>query len=375
MSRTTNVFTVGVEEEFQIINPQTYALDAGAEHILPLVRKELGAGVQYELILSQIEVATPVCRTLAEVQAALTHQRHVLIAAAEQTGRSIAAAGTHPFSPWYEQQITPKERYQALVHDFRRLIKEQIIFGCHVHVGVSDGEIALEAMNRARLWLAPLLALSANSPFLDGVDTKYASFRTGLWWTSPLSGPPPFFSSRNDHDMFIQALVASKSVEDATRIYWDIRLPARYKTVEFRVMDVCLTVDEALMLAGLIRALVRTCCEEAQRNVPVAHVRAELLRVANWRAARYGLEEDLVDVLAERTVPAHEFIERFLAFLRPALEAEGDWECISNLVARTLHIGNGAMRQRAIFQQAGSIQDVVQFIINETARGSQAGAA
>ncbi len=375
MARNTDVFTVGVEEEFQIIDPQTYSLDAGVEHILPRARETLGDAVQYELILSQVEVATPICRNLTEVQTALTYQRNVLIDAAEQAGRKIAAAGTHPFSPWYEQPITPKERYQFLVRDFQRLIKEQVIFGCHVHIGLSDGEIALEVMNRARLWLSPLLALSANSPFLDGTDTRYASFRTSLWWTSPLSGPPPFFSSRKDHDAFIQALVTSKGVEDTSRIYWDIRLPERYETIEFRVMDVCMTVDETLMLAGLIRALVRACSDEARRNVPVPDVRAELLRVANWRAARYGLEEDLVDVLAERTLPAHDLIENFLAFLRPALEAEGDWEHISRLVARTLHNGNGAMRQRALFQQTGSMQDVVQYIIDETAKGSEPGHA
>lgn len=375
MSRNADVFTIGVEEEFQIINPQTYALDAGVEHILPRARETLGDAVQYELILSQVEVATPICRTLTDVQRALVHQRHVLIEAAEQAGRKIAAAGTHPFSPWYEQSITPKERYQFLVRDFQRLIREQVIFGCHVHIGLSDGEIALDVMNRARLWLSPLLALSANSPFLDGEDTRYASFRTGLWWTSPLAGPPPFFSSRNDHDTFIRTLVSSKSVEDVSRIYWDIRLPERYETIEFRVMDVCMTVDETLMLAGLIRALVRACSDAARRNIPVPDVRAELLRVANWRAARYGLEEELVDVLAERTLPAHDLIESFLTFLRPALEAEGDWERISNLVARTLSSGNGAMRQRALFQQTGSMQDVVQYIIDETARGSEPGPA
>jgi carboxylate-amine ligase len=370
MSRNADVFTIGVEEEFQIIDPRTYALDAGVEHILPRAREMLGDAVQYELILSQIEVATPICQTLTDVQTALARQRQVLIDAAEETGRKIAAAGTHPFSPWYEQPITPKERYQFLVKDFQRLIKEQVIFGCHVHIGLSDGEIALEVMNRARLWLSPLLALSANSPFLDGEDTRYASYRTGLWWTSPLSGPPPFFSSRDDHDTFIQALVASKGVEDISRIYWDIRLPERYQTIEFRVMDVCMTVDETLMVAGLIRALVRTCCEEARRDVPVPNVCAELLRVANWRAARYGLEEDLVDVLAEHTIPAAELIERFLAFVRPALEAEGDWPHISRLVARTLSDGNGAMRQRALFRQTGNVKDVVQYIIDETARGS-----
>ncbi|HEY0754889.1 MAG TPA: glutamate--cysteine ligase [Ktedonobacteraceae bacterium] len=375
MSRNADVFTVGVEEEFQIIDPQTYALDAGVESILPLARETLGNAVQYELILSQVEVATPICYTLAEVQTALTHQRHVLIDAAEKVGKKIAAAGTHPFSPWYEQPITPKERYQHLVEDFQRLIQEQVIFGCHVHIGLSDNEIALEVMNRARLWLAPLLALSANSPFLDGADTRYASFRTGLWWTSPLAGPPPFFSSRSDHDTFIQALVTSKSVEDSTRIYWDIRLPTRYKTIEFRVMDVCMTVDETLMITGLIRALVRTCCAEARRNIPVPNVRTELLRVANWRAARYGLEEELVDVLAECTMPAYDLIERFLAFLRPALEADGDWEHISRLVACTLDSGNGAMRQRALFQRTGSMKDVVQYVIDETARGGEPGSA
>lgn len=373
MSRNADMFTIGVEEEFQIINPQTYALDAGVEHILPRAREMLGDAVQYELILSQIEIATPICHTLAEVQTSLVHHRQALIGAAEGVGKKIGAAGTHPFSPWYEQPITPKERYQYLVQDFQRLIKEQVIFGCHVHIGLSDGEIALDVMNRARLWLSPLLALSANSPFLEGEDTRYASFRTGLWWTSPLSGPPPFFSSRTDHDAFIQALVTSKGIEDATRIYWDIRLPERYDTIEFRVMDVCLTVDETVMLAGLIRALVRTCHEEARRNTPVPNVRAELLRVANWRAARYGLEENLVDVLAECTIPASELIGRFMAFLRPALEAEGDWEDISRLVARTLSNGNGAMRQRALFRQTRSIKDVVQYIIDETARGSEPG--
>ena len=373
MSRNADVFTIGVEEEFQIIDPQTYALSAGVEHIIPRAREILGDAVQYELILSQIEVATPICRTLTEVQTALAHQRHVLIDAAQQAGRKIAAAGTHPFSSWHEQPITPKERYQFLVRDFQRLIKEQVIFGCHVHVGLGDEAIALDVMNRARLWLSPLLALSANSPFLDGADTRYASFRTGLWWTSPLSGPPPFFSSRKDHDSFIQALVTTRSVEDSSRIYWDIRLPERYETIEFRVMDVCMTIDETLMLAGLIRALVRTCCDAVHRHISVPDVRAELLRVANWRAARYGLEDELVDVLAERTLPAHDLIERFLIFLRPALEAEGDWEHISRLVARTLNDGNGAMRQRALFEQTGSMADVVQYIIDETARESEPG--
>ncbi len=361
-------FTIGVEEEFQIIDPQTYALSPDVEDILPHACKVLGNAVQYELILSQVEVATPICHTLKDVQDALTHLRGTLIDAAQGAGKRIAAAGTHPFSPWHEQIITPKDRYRRLVDQYHRSIKEQIIFGCHVHIGLSDQEKALEVMNRARLWLPILLALSASSPFWDGVDTHYASYRTGLWWSSPLAGPPPFFASRREHDAFIQALVQTESVEDTTRIYWDIRLPERYKTIEFRVMDVCLTIDEAVLLAGLIRALVRTCYDAALRNHPVAAVPSELLRVANWRAARYGLERDLVDVIAERSVSASELVGRFLAYVRPALEQEGDWEVISHLLQRTLQRGNGARRQREVFQRRQNMEDVVQYVIDETAR-------
>jgi carboxylate-amine ligase len=371
MSQETHRFTLGVEEEFQIIDLQTFALSADVERILPRAREILGEAVQYELILSQIEIATPICHTLAEARTALTRLRGELITAARAIGRGIAAAGTHPFSPWRQQPITPKDRYRALVQDFRRLIKEQVIFGCHVHVGLNDREAALDVMNRARLWLSPLLALSANSPFSEGADTRYSSFRTGLWWTSPLAGPPPFFPSRQAHDGFIQTLVKTGSVEDGSRIYWDIRLPERYETIEFRVMDVCLTIDDALMLAGLIRALVRTCYEEFLRKATVPDVHAELLRVANWRAARYGLEGELIDLQAQRAVPAAVLIGQLLTLLRPALEAEGDWTYVSGLVAQTLRDGNGAMRQRAVFARTGSVTDVVQYIIDETARGCE----
>jgi len=370
MSRDAEIFTMGVEEEFQIVDPLSYALSPDVESIIHHARETLGEAVQYELILSQIEIATPICSTLDEVQAALTNMRRTLIQSAAQAGKKIAASATHPFSPWYEQVITPKERYQQLVNDFQRLIQEQIIFGCHVHIGLGSREIALEVMNRSRIWLSVLLALSANSPFWEGADTQYASYRTGLWWTSPLAGPPPFFASRREHDEFIQALVATRSIEDVTRIYWDIRLPERYETIEFRVMDVCLTVDETLMLVGLLRALVRTCYEEVLHNQPAPKVRTEILKVANWRAARYGLEDTLIDVIAENMVPASELVERFLLFLRPALEVEGDWARISRLVERILREGNGAMRQRAVFQRTHNIGDVVQYIIDETARES-----
>ncbi len=260
-------FTIGVEEEYQIVNPATRALRPRAQRILPPAEQALGSEVQPELYLSQIETATPVCRTLADVRAMLARSRREIIAAAEKDGDRIAAAGTHPFSLWEEQQITPKARYQGLAADYQQIARELVIFGCHVHVGINDRDAAIQVMNRARVWLAPLLALSANSPFWQGDDTGYASFRTELWSRFPQSGPPYVFEGRGEYDALVRALIATGTIKDTTKIYWDIRLPERIPTVEFRVTDVCLTIDEAVMVAGLARALVRTCYERAARAV------------------------------------------------------------------------------------------------------------
>jgi YbdK family carboxylate-amine ligase len=184
-------FTLGVEEEYQIINAETRELRSDAKAVLPRAQRELGEqaeDVQNELYLSQIEIATPVCETLADVRHDLQRMRGALIAAAAKRGDRIAAAGTHPFSHWENQQVTPKQRYQELSDDFQQIVRELIIFGCHVHVGLEDREIAVQVMNRVRVWLAPLLALSSSSPFWLGEDTGYASFRTELWSRLPMSG-------------------------------------------------------------------------------------------------------------------------------------------------------------------------------------------
>ncbi|HEX8706794.1 MAG TPA: carboxylate-amine ligase [Pyrinomonadaceae bacterium] len=370
MSTHTEDFTIGVEEEYQIIDPRSRELESRSGRILPGAREAVGENVTPELYLSQIEIGTPICRSLGQVRAELVRLRAEVIAAAEEKGSRIAAAGTHPFSHWKDQQITPKARYIGIEQDYQQLAREQLIFGCHVHVGIADREAAIQVMNRTRPWLAVMLALAANSPFWLGVDTGYASFRTEVWRRWPMSGTPQVFASRAEFDSVVEALVATGSIEDGTKIYWDVRPSARFETIEFRVTDVCLTVNEAVMIAGLARALARTCYAQAMRDEPVRHARPEILRAAKWRAARYGLNADLVDAEEQRAVPARELVEKFLLFLRPALEEDGDWEEISALVREVAEGGNGATRQREVYIRSGRLEDVVDFITAETSRGT-----
>ena len=315
-----------------------------------------------------IETNTPVCTTLAEVRQALRRARRALVEAAGRHGLAIAAAGTHPFSSWADQEVTDKTRYHNLAADYRQVFREEVVFGCHVHVGFDDREAAIQTMNRVRPWLPVLLALSANSPFWVGADTGYASFRTEVWNRWPTAGMPQSFASRAEYDALVETLMATGSVREPTKLYWDVRPSARQETLEFRVADSVMAVDEAVMVAGLVRALAVTAHAAADRGDPDPRPRPELLRAAKWRAARHGLEADLVDVLAGQARPAAELVEAFLAEVRPALEEAGDLEEVTELVRVTLAGGTGAARQRQVFRRTGRLEDVVDLVVEATAR-------
>ncbi len=366
MATSNDDFTLGVEEEYQIVNPTSRELRPRAARILPDARESVGDEVTNELYLSQIEIGTPVCRTLGEVRAELVRLRRALAEAAQRNGSRIAAAGTHPFSRWQDQALTPKDRYRGIADDFQQLAREQIVFGCHVHVGIADREAAIQVMNRARPWLAPLIALAANSPFWQGVDTGYASYRTELFQRFPTTGTPNAFASRAEYDELVADLVAVGMIEDASKIYWDVRPSSHFETLELRATDVSMTVDEAVMIAGLCRALARACHEAHRRGEPGPRARPELLRAAKWHASRYGLDGVLIDVEARRAAPAGEVVEGLLAFVRPALEGAGEWDEVSALVRQTVARGNGARRQREAFARAGRLEDVVDLIVAET---------
>jgi carboxylate-amine ligase len=315
-----------------------------------------------------VETNTPVCTTLAEVRQALRRSRRALVEAAGREGLAVATAGTHPFSSWADQEVTDKTRYHNLAADYRQVFREEVVFGCHVHVGFDDREAAIQTMNRVRPWLPVLLALSANSPFWTGADTGYASFRTEVWNRWPTAGMPQAFDSRAEYDRLVETLVATGSLREPTKLYWDVRPSARQETLEFRVADSVMAVDEAVMVAGLVRALAVTAHAAAERGDPDPRPRPELLRAAKWRAARHGLEADLVDVLAGRARPAAELVGAFLEEVRPALEEAGDLEEVTGLVRATLAGGTGAARQREVFRRTGRLEDVVDLVVEATAR-------
>ena len=363
-------FSLGIEEEYQLIHPMTRELRPRAKRIMTETHPDRSEDIQHELRLSQIETASQICEGFEDVRSELVRLRTEIVDATEHVDAHLVAAGTHPFSHWEEQPFTPKKRYDKLADDFQQLAREQVIFGCHVHVGSEDTEMSVEILNRSRRWLGCLLALSASSPFWLGEDTGYASFRTNVWIRWPLAGPPLEFSSHGEYADTVKSLVSAEVIEDESKVYWDIRIPFRLPTVEFRIADVCTTIDEAVMIAGLIQALARTAVGEAEANIPAPNIRHEVIRTAHWHAARYGLSKTLVDPSSARAIKAEEHIEQFLDYLRPALEELGSWSEVSQLVHQTLADGNSAMRQRAVFEKTHRLEDVVDYLVEETRRGT-----
>ncbi len=367
MTGPTDDFTIGVEEEFFLVDVGTRRLRPVAADVLPGAKEFAGGEVENELQQSQIETGTGICHTLDEVAHEVTELRRAVSKAARESGCAIASSGTHALGfDDDESRVTPKPAYLRLEDDYRLVTREQAVCGCHVHIGVADREVAIQVVNRARSWLPVLLALTANSPFWQGRDSGYASFRTEVWQRWPTAGAPGTFASRAAYDDLVQALLATGAIDDPARIYWDIRPSAKFETVELRVADANLTVADTVMTAGLVRALVRTCHDQVVDGGPWADPRPELRRAAAWRAARFGLDGTLLDLDACRSRPAREMVDRLMELLRPALVTHGDWDRVRSLVAGVVDGGTGAARQRRVFDRHQRVEDVVDFVLAAT---------
>lgn len=359
-------FTIGVEEEYFVLDAETRALRPRGEQVLRAARPELGERVEPELNLAQIETSTPVSRTLDEIREHLVRLRSTLMAAAGESDSHIVALGTHPFSDWFGQQITPKKRYEELDETYQQLAWEQLVCGCHVHVAVEDPELAIQVMNHVRPWLPTLRALTTNSPFWQGVDTGYSSYRMSLFDRWPTAGTPPLLTNRAAYDDIVASLVSTDTMEDATKLYWDVRPSLHYPTLEFRVADVCLTVDEAVMLTGLARSLVRTSVAAIERGGQPVGATRDLLRAARWRASRFGVDGTLIDVHARVAKPAADVVDDLLGHLETDLRAHDEWPLVAAATQMVLTRGPGSARQRAALAAGGDFSSVVEAAVKET---------
>jgi carboxylate-amine ligase len=357
-------FTIGVEEEFHVIDPVTRRLAPDAELILA---RGWDGRVDGEMQQSTVETRTAVCRTLSELRSQLTGLRHDVIDAAVEVGRSVVAAGTAPMFDLATQRITATPRFERMADDYQILAREQLICGCQTHVGIQDDELAIQIMNRARPWLPTLLALSTGSPYWDGADTGYGSYRYEQWRRWPTSGLPPHCESRAAYTAIVEVLIDSGAIADAGMLYWDLRPSDKNGTLEFRIADACPAIDDVVLHAAIARGIVWTCHQEIMRGQPLPTISWELLTVASWQAARFGVTQALIDVQAGRPLPAIERIRQLLQYIRPALEEEGDWEEVRLLVEGVLRRGTSSQRQREAFARRGRLEDVVDRLIAETA--------
>ncbi len=357
--------TVGVEEEFHLVDPSTLELAPSPELSEAALRGELGPRLHAEITTTQLETVSGVCRSLAEVRDEIVGARSEAAAAAEAAGVAILAASTHPFGTWRQQQITHDARYEAMVERWAALALQQDITGCHVHVGVPDLETAVAVMDRARPYLPVLLAMTGSSPFHEGTDTGYESYRT-VWWSRwPVTGIPEHFGSADRYRQVVDGMVVSGVVADASNLYWDLRPSWHLPTLEFRLADVCTDVDGAVLHAALVRSLVRVLAGRARRGDPCPEPRSELLRAARWRAARHGLSGELFDPEHEVLVDARAAVRSLLGELEEDLRAHAEWAEVCDLVQRLFAHGTSASRQQCVWRHTGDTRAVAQAVVRE----------
>ena len=349
--------TFGVEEEYALVD-STGAL-ADAPLVAASAHRLIGDSATKEISTSQLEMVSLICDSLAMVREQLSLLRRTAVQAAAQHGCRVLACGTHPFSSWRDQRMSPGETYDLLVSRWGLLARQQLITAQHVHVGV-PADLAIPVLDRIGPDLPLLLAMSASSPFWEGEDTGYASYRS-MWFSRwPIVGTLPVLGTREAYDELVESLIGAGIAESASRLYWDARPSEKFPTVEIRVADTMPLLDDAVLHAALVRSLVRV----AARAAETPPVRSELVPAGRWRAARYGLTDTLLDTRTGALVPAAAAVRGLLDRLREDLEELGDWDEVAGLAEQLLARGTSAERQRAVARN-GSLVDVVDAVVAE----------
>jgi len=362
-------FTIGIEEEYQTIDPETRDLRSHIQvELLEKGKTLLQERVKAELHQSVVEVGTGICKNIKEAKAEVKMFRRDIGRLAKENGLRLASVATHPFSDWRTQEIHPDERYKNIVEDMQLVARANLIFGLHVHIGIEDRETAIHMMNHARYFLPHILALSTNSPFWLGMNTGLKSYRCKVFDKFPRTNIPDYFPSWGEYENFIKLLIKTNCIDNAKKIWWDIRPHPFFNTIEFRVCDIPMRADETIALAALIQATVAKLYKLYSANQGFRLYRRALIMENKWRAARYGLGGKLIDFGKQKEVPARDLIHEYLDFVDDVLDEQDSREEI-NYIHNILEQGSGADRQLRVFQETGDLKKVVDYIIEETEAG------
>src|SRR2546421_754869 len=368
VSTHDHVFTLGIEEEFQIIDPETRELRSHIQQILADGKMILKEHVKAEMHQSVVELGTEICTDTASARQQVIQLRSELAEIAGHEGLKIASAGTHPFSHWMDQLITADERYETIVKDMQQIARVNLIFGLHVHVGIPDREEAIDIMNQARYFLPHIYALSVNSPFWLGQNTGLKAYRQMIFERFPRTGIPDAFESLSEYEAFLALLVTTNCIDNAKKIWWDIRLHPFFDTIEVRVCDAQSRVDDTLAIAALIQALIAKLHKLLRQNVTFRIYRRRLLDENRWRASRYGIDGKLIDFGREKETETRNLIHEFIEFVADEVAELGSRREM-NHIERIIHEGTGADRQLAVWERTHDIKAVVDHIVAETYQG------
>src|SRR6201994_4022006 len=362
-------FTLGIEEEYQTIDPETRDLRSHiATEMLAKGKLRLEERVKAEMHQSVMEVGTRICHNIQEAQEDLFDLRRNMINLAEEHGLVLVAGATHPFADWRVQEISPDPRYAQVVEDLQMVARANLIFGLHVHVGIEDKEAAIRVMNSLRYFLPHILALSTNSPFWRGDNTGLKSYRAKVFDKFPRTNIPDEFSSFSEYDNFVNLLSKTNCLDNAKKIWWDIRPHPFFNTIEIRVCDLPMRAEETLAIAALIQATAAKLYLLHACNQDYRQYSRALIMENKWRAARYGLDGKLIDFGKETEVPERELILEYLELIDEVVD-ELDCRDEINYINPILEMGTGADRQLRVFEETGDLKKVVDYMAQETCSG------
>src|SRR3954447_1376740 len=368
MSTKPHTFTLGIEEEFAIVDPETRELRSHIQEILEGGKVTLKEQVKPEMHQSVVELGTEICQSTQEARAHVIELRSKLAELAGRSGLKIASSGTHPFSHWHDQLITEGDRYKEIVKDMQLLARANLIFGLHVHVGIPSRETAIHVMNQARYFLPHIYALSVNSPFWVGRNTGLKGYRLKVFERFPRTGIPDAFESLSEYEDFCKLLVKTGCIDNPKKIWWDIRLHPFFDTLEVRVCDAQSRVDDTLAIAALIQAIVSKLFKLLRQNTTFRVYRRRLLDENRWRASRYGIEGKLIDFGRETEVETCSLLNELMEFVSTEVDELGSRREMAH-IERIMREGTGADRQLEVFHRTNDMKAVVDQIVSETYEG------